>query len=110
MTSAEIIRAARAAAGLTQVQVANLVAEELGLSPAAFQPSLTRYESGAKSPSGRRLAAILRACGVDQEGLCRAAVGRVLPPAVLAQLCVEHGGARVASVLRGLAWLASRPT
>ncbi len=50
-----LLRASRAAAGLTQAQVARRAATS--------QSAVARYESGAASPSVRTLDRLLRACG-----------------------------------------------
>ena len=53
----ELIREARKRAGLTQQDLA----EGLGTS----QPVIARWESGATSPSVRRVVEAIRACGLD---------------------------------------------
>jgi len=98
-----IIRALREAQGLTQTQLAAIVAGDLGVGEAGMRSALARYESGAEVPSPERLEAILSALGADARGRCRADLGRVLTPAALSGWVAAHGPALVTETLRAYA-------
>jgi transcriptional regulator with XRE-family HTH domain len=105
-----VLRALRVAAGLSQRGLAAQLADDDGGSAAAWQAALSEYESGRKVPGPERLRAILDAVGASEVQRCRAAVGAVLTPAVLADWVDAWGGAAVADALRGYAGVVALTT
>jgi transcriptional regulator with XRE-family HTH domain len=101
-TTGDVLRGLREAAGLTQRGLAGQLADE-HQSAAAWQVSLARYETGERTPGPEALRAILEAVGASEVQRCRAAVGAVLTPSVLAAWVEAYGGAAVADALRGYA-------
>lgn len=80
MDASSLIKEARARAGLTQAQLAHAAGTS--------QPTLSAYESGAKSPSVRTLDRIVRATGASLDVRLRA--GPIARGELLAHLR-EHG-------------------
>ena len=101
-TTGGVLRALRTEARLTQRALASRLSEDGG-DPAAWQSAISDYERGSKTPGPARLRAILEAVGASEVQRCRAAVGAVLTPAVLAAWVERYGGEAVADALRGFA-------
>lgn len=102
-TTGGVLRALRAEAGLTQRALAAILADDLGVGAGGLQGAIARYETDVETPSPERLRAILEAVGASEVQRCRADVGAVLTPAVLAAWVERYGGEAVAGALRGYA-------
>ena len=102
-TTGAVLRALRDEAGLTQRALAAILADDLGVGAGGLQGAIARYETDVETPSPERLRAILEAVGASEVQRCRADVGAVLTPAVLAACVERYGGEAVADALRGYA-------
>lgn len=102
---AHTIRTVREYAGLTQAELAAALSHSTGLSAPAWRAAIGAYETGTRKASPERLAAILRACGVDDERACALAVLAVVRPA-LAGWIDTYGAEAVVSALGAVAGFA----
>lgn len=77
----ELVREARAIAGVSQRELASDLAEAHGGNAASWQQRITQIERGHEAPTPERLGAILTALGVAADVRCMAALSTVLRPA-----------------------------